>query len=589
MLRRDLKRRLRLRSRLRSAGIAGVALLLASGLAAARTQLDAETLASGKYPRPVDFSAYAPGADATAPSNRFEGRLLLSGKPSTRTLVRNDDFLDEGDASAARTWPQDFDFAFVQDGEWLIPVARGPQPGSHPWWEFSVEPGRVWDEPGDGGKTRASVPFALVQRNANCTHNGVLTFLFDDAGNVSRAAVQVGSETCLYLQLDLWGLLDAQYLPGPVENAGAVVEAHRREVAARLPVKPIAALAGDRPGLVPGNLAIGDARARSTHGFVFDGVHYRGGCATRHGEYPWCDALLVPSYSLAKSVVAGLAAMRLERLYPGILDEPVSRHVPASGCRGEKWRGRTLRHLLDMTTGQYDSPTYMADEDDERIGLFFSADSHAGRLAFACEAYPEREAPGRRWVYHTSDTYLLGTALQHALRAIPGRERDDVFDDVLWADVFGPLGLSPTARRTRRSYDQARQPFFGWGLTLLPDDIAKLGAFLARGDGRIDGNQVLDPALLAAALQRDPGDRGLQAATLRDYRYQHGFWARNLQDALGCDAPQWVPFLSGFGGITVVPFANGATWYGVADDGLLPSILFERPALEAAKLGPLCR
>ena len=78
-----------MRSRLRSAGIAGVALLLATGLAAARTQLDATTLASGKYPRPVDFSAYAPSQDAVAPSHRFEGRLRLSGKPSTRTLVRN--------------------------------------------------------------------------------------------------------------------------------------------------------------------------------------------------------------------------------------------------------------------------------------------------------------------------------------------------------------------------------------------------------------------------------------------------------------------------------------------------------------------
>lgn len=589
MLRRDLKRGSRLGSRLPQAWIASVVLFLVAGVAGARTQLDALALVSGKYPDPVDFSAYAPAPGSTAPSNRFEGRLRLSGTPSARTLVRIDDFLGKGNATVAATLPQDFDFSFVQDGEWLIPVERGPRPGSHPWWEFSVEPGRVWDEPGDGGMSRASIPFALVQRNANCTHNGMLTFLFDDKGNISRTAMQIGSETCLYLQLDLWGLLDAQYLPGPVAGAETMVAAHRREIIARLPVRPISALAVDHPGMVPENLATGNAHARSTQGFVFDGIHYSSGCATRHGEYPWCEALLVPSYSLAKSVVAGLAAMRLEQLYPGILDEPVSRHIPASGCRGEKWRGRTLRHLLDMTTGQYESPVYMADESDERIGLFFTPDSHAERLAFACEAYPEREGPGRRWVYHTSDTYLLGAALQHALRAIPGRERDDVFDDVLWVDVFEPLGLSPAAKRTRRSYDDARQPFFGWGLTLLPDDLAKLGAFLARGDGYIDGRQVLDPKLLSTALQQDPADGGLQAARLRDYRYHHGFWARNLDAQLGCDTPVWVPFLSGFGGITVVPFPNGAVWYSIADDGLLSSIDFARPAIEAARLGALCR
>lgn len=566
-----------------------LSLTLAAGTAPARSLLDAATLETGRYPRPVDVSAYAPTAAATAPSNRFEGRLRLSGQPSTRTLLRRDGFVGDADVAAARTLPRDFDFAFVQDGQWLIPVERGPQPSSHPWWEFALEPGRVWDEPGDGGFSRASIPFALVQRNANCTHNGVMTFLFRDDGAISRAAIQVGSETCHYLQLDMWGLLDAQYLHAPVIEAETVIDAHRREVATRLPVRPVSMLADDRPGLVPANLAIGDPRARSVHGFVVDGIHYLAGCDTRHGAYPWCEALLVPSYSVAKSAVAALAAMRLERLYPGILDEPVSRHVPVSGCLGDKWRGRTLRHLLDMATGQYDSPAYMADEDDARIAAFFTPDGHAQRLAFACEAYPAREAPGERWIYHTSDTYLLGAALQHALRAIPGRGRDDVFDDVLWADVLGPLGLSQAARRTRRSYDGARQPFFGWGLTLLPDDIARLGAFLARGDGRIGGREVLDPRLLAEALQRDPASPGLPVASLRDYRYQHGFWARNLQDALDCESPQWTPFLSGFGGVTVVPFANGATWYNVADDGLLPSIDFARPAAEAAKLGRLCR
>ncbi len=571
------------------AGCLAALALLATAPSGARELLDRDTLLAGKYRRPVDLSAYAPPDGALPPAHRFEGRLRLSGQPSTRTLLALDGFLGPNDAARARTLPQDLDIAFAQDGDTIIPAARGPIPGQHPWWEFAFEPGRAWTEPGDGGPTRAAIPFALVQRNANCTHNGVLMFLFDDDGIAGHAAMQIGSETCHYLQMDMWGSLQADYAPGPVGGRDALIEAHAREAAARLPVRPLSALASDHPGIDLGKFAIGAPHGRTLHGVIVDGVHYRSGCATRHGEHPFCDVLDMPSYSLAKSAVAGLALMRMERLHPGVKDLPVSGFARASGCLDDKWSGVTFLHLLDMATGQHDSPAYMADEDDPRVRDFFVPDTHARRLAFACEAYPRREAPGARWVYHTSDTYLLGTVLQEALHRLPGRERDDVFDDVLWRGVLGPIGLSPTARATRRSYDDARQPLFGWGFTLLPDDIAKLARFLGEQQGLIDGHPALDPALFDAAMQRDPENPGLPVANLGRYRYQHGFWARNLQAELGCDRPTWVPFMSGFGGITVAMFPNGVAWYNVADDGLLASIDFAAPAAEAAKLEAFCQ
>ncbi|MCR6625756.1 MAG: beta-lactamase family protein [Pseudoxanthomonas sp.] len=555
----------------------------------ARSVLDRDALLSGSYRRSVDLSAYSRPEDAAPPSNRFEGRLRLSGQPSTRTLVVLPDYLGPDDALLARTLPQDFDYEFVQTGESLIPVRRGPIASSHPWWEFVLEPGRVWDETGDDGYTRAAIPFALVQKNANCTHNGVLMILFKDSGAVSRAALQVSSETCHYLQLDMWGTLEASYEPGKVADSDGIVAAYEAEVARRMPSRPLSALRIDHPGVDPSKFTIGAAPGRTVYGLVFEGVHYRSGCATRHGQYPYCDVLDIPSYSVAKSVVAGLAFMRMERLHPGTEDLQVNQFAPATGCRSEKWRGVTFRHLLDMTTGQYDAPTYMADEDNVRVRAFFAPSTHAQRLAYACEAYPRNESPGSRWVYHTSDTYLLGTVLQEAWRRLPRRAHDDVFDDLLWADVFGPLGLSPTARATRRSDDEARQAFFGWGLTLHADDIAKLARFLGQEQGSIRGRELLDTAMFEAAMQRDPDNPGLTVATLDRYRYQHGFWARNLEVELGCDRPTWVPFMSGFGGITVVLFPNGMAWYNVADDGLLASIDFAEPAEEALAFGPLCR
>ena len=115
----------------------------------------------------------------------------------------------DGDArangGAARTLPP-FAFDFVQDGERIIPVMRGPIAGPHANWEWIVEPGRAWDEAGDDGFTRAGIPFALQERNENCTHYGALTFLFKSDGTITNAAYQIAGETCAYFNFDLAGL-----------------------------------------------------------------------------------------------------------------------------------------------------------------------------------------------------------------------------------------------------------------------------------------------------------------------------------------------------------------------------------------------
>ncbi len=570
--------------------VAGAVFLLALALPAiARDALDFERIVAGKYRNSIDLSAYAPGPDAKPPTHRFEGRLTLSGKPATRILVADTDFLSDADIAQAQTFPTDFDYAFVQDGDALIPVRRGPIASDHGWWEFVLEPGRVWDEPGDRGYTRAAIPFALVQKNANCTHNGVLMLLFDGKGAMARAAMQVSSETCQYLQLDMWGWLQARYTAAPVVGAADSVASYRRELAARLPTRPLPALAVDHPGIDITHLVIGDPRGNTRHGVLVDGIHYVSTCSTRHGDYPYCDVLDVPSFSVAKTAVAGVALMHMELLAPGTATKTVADLVPATGCRTDAWRDVRLVDLLDMATGHDDSSAYMADEDAPKVATFFGDTRHPYKLSFACEAYPRRQAPGTRWVYHTSDTYLLGVALNADLRSRSGHAQQDIFRNVLVRDVYLPLKLSPTALATRRTYDAAAQPFFGWGLTLHADDIAKLARFLGPDHGRIDGKVRLDQSMLDAAMQRDPDARGLQVANLERYRYKHGMWARNVQRELGCKGETWVPFMSGFGGITVAMFPNGAVWYNVADDGQLASIDFASPAIEMAKFGDYCQ
>ena len=158
----------------------------------------------------------------------------------------------------------------------------------------------------------------------------MLTFLFKSDGAVANVAYQIASETCAYFKADFWGLLPATYTPQPVNAADTLIADYRTEVATRRPVKPLTALAQDFPGSDPQKFSAPngkDPRAMSLLGFVIDGIHYTGGCATRFGTYPYCESLVVPSYSLAKSVFAGLGMMRLEKLYPGAFDARIKDYV----------------------------------------------------------------------------------------------------------------------------------------------------------------------------------------------------------------------------------------------------------------------
>lgn len=532
-----------------------------------RTELTYRTLVDGNHRGEADLSAYAPPADAQAPTASFEGSLRVSGKVRTRTILADKGFLSPAQIAAARTFPSDFDYDFVQDGDVLLPVRHGYIVTNHPHWDFVLEPGRVWNEPGDHGYTRAALPFALVQKYMNCTHYGVMMFLFRADGSILHAAMQVSSETCKYLKLDMWGLLDASYTPHPVAAKDAVIAAYRQNRSHRLPERPIAQLAKDYPGVDPSKLVIGERGSRTLYGLVVHGINYVSGCPTRRGDYPYCDVLPFPSYSTAKSAEAALALMAMEQNHPGTQKLTVPQFAPVPGCQAPNWDGVTLRNLLDMGTGHYDSTGYMADEDAPKVQHFFYVTTEQQKAAFSCGAYPRRAAPGTTWVYHTSDTFLLGAELNRYLRSLPGEEHADIFRDVVDAKIYKPLDLSPATQVTRRTADAAAQPFFGYGLQFNRDDIARLALFIGQSDGKVDGKQVLDPHLLDLALQRVEGHHGFVVAAYPDFRYQLGFWARNVASIAGCNKPTWIPFMSGFGGISVVMYPNGIEYYNVADSG----------------------
>jgi len=536
-------------------------LLLAACVSDEKAPLGADfLLGSDALDSPLSTSTFQP-VPSGLPTHRFEGKLeLISSAGAGRMSVLTDWFDYTKEASLALGDLPPFSFEFVQDGNDLVPLKRGPQVSTHPHWEFILEPGKVWDDPGDEGWSRASLPFALQERNANCTHNGLLSFLFRSDGSLSRVAYQVGSETCQYLQLDLWGVLDARYTPGAVAGADSALKQHSEEVTARLPVKPLRALAQDHPGADPGNFDWFPADEVSTYGFAIGGVHYSGGCETRYGPYPYCAVLDLPSYSLAKSIFAGMAYMALEQEFPGAGESLLTDYV-AECDDTERWQGVKLQHLLDMSTGNYQSLEPDVDELASYETDFMAGETHQAKITISCGLFPHKAQPGSSFAYHSSDTYIAGTLMNEILPA-----GSDIHTDVLVERVMKPLKLSPLTWTTRRTYDTKAQPYTGYGLTLHSDDIVRIGLFLARGDGAIEGTQVLDPEELKAALQRNPRDPGMEAGS-ESLRYNNGFWAyqTNLHDA--CAEPVWIPFMSGYGGISIAILPNQSLFYVFSDKG----------------------
>jgi hypothetical protein len=159
----------------------------------------------------------------------------------------------------------------------------------------------------------------------------------------------------------------------------------------------------------------------------------------------------------------------------------------------------------------------------------------------------------------------------------------DITSVLVAPDLWRPMGLGSGVEVMRRTRDPVAQPFTGYGLLLEPDDVAKLARFFA-STNPLPG-QLLDPAMYRAALQRDPADRGLRASADGSLLYNHGFWAVRVAGLPGCEADLYVPFMSGYGGISLVLMPNDVAYYYFSDGG---DFRFLRAVREAARVRPFC-
>lgn len=529
---------------------------------------------------PWTTAHFTPPPDASPPTVVLEGTLDITATLSEGMTVHVDDFALAGEARWRIGELPNLRITLVSDGPHLVVAERGPRSTDHPYWEVLLEPGRAWQDPEAPGQALAVLPFALKESNQNCLHYGLLRFAFDAEGIQGEVDWQVASETCAYLKFDAWGQAPAKFVAGAISDRDGLVAAWQAERAARLPVRPVAALQALSPALDLDALAPPEVDDATAWGMVLDGVHYRSDCPTRRGLHPFCELVALPSYSTAKSLFAGLVFLRMARRYPALEQLEVPALVPECDLPDGRWAGVRLRHLVDMTTGNYDSAEFHADEDAAKMQAFFLAATNADKLRFACEAWPRQVEPGTRPVYHSTDDYLLGVALNRFLKSREG-EQADIHRDILVDEILAPMNPGPLLRHTQRTYDADAQPFVSYGLYFHPDDVARIGVYL-------QDDASLAPLLSKADLEglRFRDRSGMQSWSLsRGEGYYAGFWGFDMAPHAGCDAPAWVPFMSGYGGIRwALPPGGGVYWFFT--DGGHGSWL--DALIELARVSPLC-
>ena len=564
-----------------------------------RSLLTYEDLFSDVTPSsPVDDSAFAIPANAAMPQDVFEGRLELPKAASSGGFTKlHEDYDYTGDTDSPWRHLAAFSFEFVQNGSYLIPVKQGLAITGSPSWNYIIGPGRVWREEGDAGYTRASFPFALVERNQNCVHNGEMTFLFSNKkiARMSNVRYQITQETCTYMKFDMWGQLPANYVPYEITNGTELKNDEAKEVADRIPRKPFAALATDFAGsgldLDGFFKAIKFKKDITTYGLYINGTNYVGDCQTRYGEYAFCNEMRLPSYSTAKTIFASVAMMRLGELYGARVYNQLIRDFLPQYTLGGDWSKVTFDNALDMATGNYVSPLFNADEDGPGEAAFLVAESYDKKIAAAFSPFPHRVDPGTKWVYQSSATFLVTQAMNTFLQKEKGG--NDLFN-LVRDSVYTPIHWSKGALTTiRTDNSETGRPSGYYGLFYIQDDVVKIARFLSQDQGAIDGKQILDPDRVRESLFRNPNSLGLPVSDQGDgslpgsFHYNNAIWAKHLTPAefpqYTCDF--WVPFMSGWGGISILLLPNGAIYYVFSDANEYKTV---DAVHEINKLRPYC-
>ncbi|MBI3367154.1 MAG: serine hydrolase [Burkholderiales bacterium] len=217
--------------------------------------------------------------------------------------------------------------------------------------------------------------------------------------------------------------------------------------------------------------------------------------------------------SVTKAVVGTLAGIAFKDGALGPLDQPVLASFAdrkIANPSADK-QAMTLASLLDMTSG-LDWKEPLTPEPPETL---LQMERSADWVGFVLDR-PMAQAPGQAFNYDSGTWHLVSALL--------ARKTGTDTLDYARQKLFAPLGIADVLWRR----DPQGIPIGGYGLYLLPHDMAKIGYLYLQG-GQWAGQQLLPPAWVDHAFHPSVDMRASSSTT---YRYAHGWWSIPDKQAL---------------------------------------------------------
>lgn len=212
------------------------------------------------------------------------------------------------------------------------------------------------------------------------------------------------------------------------------------------------------------------------------------------------------SLSVAKSVTSTLVGAAIKDGYIKSVDDYVTDYIP--DLKGSAYDKVTIRHLLTMTTGVKWNENYTDPNAD--LARFFTDSVEPGINATVSymRRLPAEAEPGKKWVYSTGETHLLGDLISAATH--------QTLSHYLSARIWRPYGMEQNATWT---LNQTGQELAGCCLQMPLRDFARFGQFVL-DDGRINGKSIVPDGWFKTATH-------IQVPLWPSGGYGYGWWIFN--------------------------------------------------------------
>lgn len=207
---------------------------------------------------------------------------------------------------------------------------------------------------------------------------------------------------------------------------------------------------------------------------------------------------IVPSFSMAKSVLSMLIGCAIADGYIGSVHDPVSEYLPAMAKSG--FDKVTIEHLLQMTSGLKFNEGYYNPFGE--VASFY----YGRRLRRDTERLKLEAEPGTRFDYVSGNSQILGAVLD----AVLGEE---TITEYLNRKIWQPVGMEFDASWSiDRKTDGIEKTFCC--INARARDYAKLGR-LYLNDGKWEGQQLVPAAWVRQSTRVDT-----TAGASKAYQYQ---------------------------------------------------------------------